>query len=82
MSIVPFIIIGIIALLVLYIAMIVIKEHIYSQRATKHLTHRKEDDDYNRWLHRIGLQETAYYFNPSGIRILSDWLMWKKDVLK
>jgi len=74
-------IIGVIALIVLYIGIIVIKEYWYSQRTIKNRMRRKEEDDYNRWLHTIGLHETSYYFNPSGVRILSNWVMWKKNVL-
>ncbi len=83
MSITIFIIsLGLSALIALaYICIHLLKEYRYSQRTIKNRMRRKEEDDYNRWLHTIGLHETSYYFNPSGIRILNDWLLWKKNVL-
>jgi len=73
--------VGLIALIVLYIGIMGIKEYRYNQRTIKNRMRRKEEDNYNRWLHTIGLHETSYYFNPSGIRLLNDWLLWKKNVL-
>ena len=63
-------IISLIALIVSVFGIFMIKEY-----------RRIAEEGYNRWLYTIGLHETSCYFNPSGIRILNDWLLLDKDVL-
>lgn len=63
-----------------FAGILVLKEHRCTLELRKNKQNR-EEEDHNRWLYNIGLQETSYYFNPSGIRILNSWMLWKLDVL-
>ena len=66
--------------LIIFASMLALKEYRCKQDLRRNIK-RREEDNYNRWLHKTGLHETSYYFNPSGIRILNDWILWKKNVL-
>ena len=61
---------------------IVISKEYKSRQAMLASKKRGEEEDYNRWLHKVGLHETSYFFNPSGVRILNGWRLWKMNVLK
>ena len=73
-------IIGTVLVVIAYAGMFALKEYRCAQELRRNKK-RREKDGYNCWLHTIGLHETSYYFNPSGIRILNDWIRWKKDIL-
>lgn len=73
-------IIGTVLVVIAYVGMLALKEYYCSQTLLANKK-RREEEDYNHWLHTIGLHETSYYFNSTGIRRLNYWLLWNKDVL-
>ncbi len=73
-------IIGTVLVVIAYAGMLALKEYRCAQELRRNKK-RREEEDYNHWLHTIGLHETSYYFNSTGIKILNYWLQWNKDVL-
>lgn len=67
-------------IIIAYAGMLALKEHRCGQELRRNKK-RREEEQYNYWLHQIGLCETSYYFNPYGIRLLNDWLLLDKDIL-